>query len=135
MPLLNVDLVQLASSVVPESARDSFDAMSVRARLATLSIVAGQAGNSSVRDVALHALTVIDAPGYVGLSAVRIALQSCCALLRVPADRFGFLVAVGSSAVPQKEGSAEFAKWPRKDSDRWLLTVTARDVAKALANC
>ncbi|WP_059522790.1 hypothetical protein [Burkholderia territorii] len=134
MPLLNVDLVQLASSVVPEGARDSFDAMSVRARLATLSIGADQAGNSSVRDVALHALTVIDAPAYVGLSAVRIALQSSCALLRVPADRFGFLVAVGSSAVPQKEGYAEFAKWPRKDSDRWLLSVTARDVAKALAN-
>ncbi|MDN7683015.1 hypothetical protein [Burkholderia cenocepacia] len=134
MPLLNVDLVQLASSVVPECARDSFDAMSVRARLATLSIVADQAGNSSVRDVALHALTVIDAPAYVGLSAVRIALESSCALLRIPADRFGFLVAVGSSAVPQKDGYAEFAKWPRKDSDRWLLTVTARDVAKALAS-
>ena len=134
MPLLNVDLAQLASSVVPEDARDSFDAMSVRARLATLSIVADQAGNSSVRDVALHALTVIDTPAYVGLSAVRIALQSSCALLRVPADRFGFLVAVGSSAVPQKEGYAEFAKWPRKDSDRWLLTLTARDLAKALAN-
>ncbi|MEK7898032.1 hypothetical protein AAB990_22345 [Burkholderia contaminans] len=134
MPLLNVDFVQLASSLVPESARDSFDAMSVRARLATLSIVADQAGNSSVRDVALHALTVIDAPAYVGLSAVRIALQSSCALLRTPADRFDFLVAVGSSAVPQKEGYAEFAKWPREDSDRWLLTVTARDVAKALAN-
>ncbi|RXV64534.1 hypothetical protein D1006_40150 [Burkholderia stabilis] len=134
MPILNVDLVQLASRVVPESARDSFDAMSVRARLATLSIIADQAGISSVRDVALHALTVIDAPAYVGLSAVRTALQSSCALLRIPADRFGFLVAVSSSAVPQKEGYAEFAKWPRKDSDRWLLTVTARDVAKVLAN-
>ncbi|WP_323122542.1 hypothetical protein [Burkholderia alba] len=134
MPLLNVDLVQLASSVVPESVRDSFDAMSVRARLATLSIVADQVGNASVRDVALHALTVIDAPAYVGLSAVRIALESSCALLRIPADRFGFLVAVSSSAVPQKEGNAEFAKWPRKDSDRWLLTVTERDVAKAMAN-
>ncbi|WP_321896698.1 hypothetical protein [Burkholderia cepacia] len=134
MQLVNVDLVQLASSVVPEGVRDSFDSMSVRARLATLSIIADQAGNTSVREVALHALTVIDAPAYVGLSAVRIALQSSCALLRVPADRFGFLVAVGSSAVPQKEGYAEFAKWPRKDSDRWLLTVTARDVAKALAN-
>lgn len=137
MPLLNVDLVQLASSVVPESARGPFDEMSVRARLATLAIVADQAGNTSVRDVALNALnalTVIDAPAYVGLSAVRIALESSCALLRVPADRFGFLVAVVSSAVPQKEGYAEFAKWPRKDSERWLLTVTARDVAKALAN-
>ncbi|MBF5008538.1 hypothetical protein [Burkholderia pseudomultivorans] len=134
MPLLNVDLVQLASSVVPESARDSFDEMSVRARLATLAIVADHAGNTSVHDIALHALTVIDAPAYVGLSAVRIALESSCALLLGPADQFGFLVAVVSSAVPQKEGYAEFAKWPRKDSERWLLTVTARDVAKALAN-
>ncbi|KVN06857.1 hypothetical protein [Burkholderia diffusa] len=134
MPLLNVDLVQLASSVLPESARDSFDAMSVRARLATLSTIADLAGNSSARDVALHALTVIDAPAYVGLSAVRISLEASCARLRVPADRFDFLVAVGSSAVPQKEGYAEFAKWPRQGSDRWLLTVTAPDVAKALAN-
>lgn len=134
MPLLNVDLVQLASSVVPESARGPVDEMSVRARLATLAIVADQGGNTSVRDIALNALTVIDAPAYVGLSAVRIALESSCALLRVPADRFGILVAVVSFAVSPKEGYAEFAKWPRKDSERWLLTVTARDVAKALAN-
>ncbi|WP_244134448.1 hypothetical protein [Burkholderia gladioli] len=90
MPLLNVDLGQLASSVVPERARGPFDEMSVRARLATLAIVADQAGNTSVRDIALNALTVIDAPAYVGLSAVRIALESSCALQRVPADRSGF---------------------------------------------
>lgn len=119
---------------MPESARGPFDEMSVRARLATLAIVADQAGNTSVRDIALNALTVIDAPAYVGLSAVRIALESSCALQRVPAGRFDFLVAVVSSAVPQKEGYEEFAKWPRKDSERWLLTVTARDVAKTLAN-
>ncbi|WP_162631885.1 hypothetical protein ACJ51O_36420 (plasmid) [Burkholderia pyrrocinia] len=134
MPLLNVDLVQLASRVVPESARDSFDAMSVRARLATLSIVADKAGDRSARDVALQALTVLDAPAYVGLSAVRCALQSSCSVLRVPADRIDFLVAVASSPGPQTEGYAEYARWPRDKSGRWLLTVTARDVAKALAN-
>ncbi|AOJ10028.1 hypothetical protein [Burkholderia mayonis] len=134
MPLLNVDLVQLASSVVPESARDSFDPMSVRARLATLSIVADKAGDTSVRDVALHALTVLDAPAYVGLSAVRCALQSSCSVLRVPADRTDFLVAVASSPGPQKEGYAEHARRPRGESGRWLLTVTARDVANAMAN-
>ncbi|MCA7888551.1 hypothetical protein LGM58_35810 [Burkholderia contaminans] len=134
MPLLNVDLVQLASRVVPESARDSFDALSVRARLATLSSVAEKAGGTSVRDVALHALTVLDAPAYVGLSAVRCALQSSSSVLRVSADRIDFLVAVASSAVPQKEGYAEITRWPRNESGRWLLTVTARDVAKVLAS-
>ncbi|KVL66170.1 hypothetical protein WJ47_12515 [Burkholderia ubonensis] len=134
MPLLNIDLVRLSSDVVPANARDLFDAMPVRARLATLSIISDQAGNTSVRDVALHALTVIDAPAYVGLSAVKSVLQSCRSLLRIPADRVDFLVGAGSSAVPQREGYAEIVKWPRKESDRWILTVTARDMADAMAN-
>ncbi|PCE30332.1 hypothetical protein [Burkholderia ubonensis] len=104
MPLLNIDLFHLSSDVLPTNARDSFDALSVRARLATLSIISDQADNTSVRDVALHALTVIDAPAYVGLSAVKSILQSCRSQLRIPADRVDFLVAAGSSAAPQKEG-------------------------------
>ena len=134
MPLLNIDLAHLASDILPEGARESVHAMSVRARLATLSIVSEGTGNTSVRDVALHALSVIDMPAYVGISAIRTALQGSSALLRRPVDRFAFLVAVASSTVPQKEGFAEYTKWPRKECNRWLLTVTTRDVAKALAS-
>ena len=103
-------------------------------RLAILSMASDGAGNTSVRDVALHALSVIDTPAHVGISAIRSALQSNNSVLRIPADRVDFLAAVGISPVPQKDGFAEYIKWPRKACDHWLLTVTARDVAKALAN-
>ncbi|HEM7888213.1 hypothetical protein [Burkholderia cepacia] len=134
MPLLNVDLPFLASRVLPECAWASFDAMSVRARLATLSISADQVGDQLVRDATLLALKVIDAPAFVALSAVRSALRFNSSLLRVSGDHVDDLLAVVSSPGPQKDGYAEYASWPRDKSERWYLAVTARDVAKALAS-
>lgn len=53
-------------------------------------------------------------PAYVGLSAVRLALQVGKTLARIPVQRQGFLFGAGSTPQPQRDGYALTAKWPRK---------------------
>lgn len=133
MPLLNIDFACLASNILPDHTHASFGALSVRARLAVVIAIADRTGKWPVRDMALHALAAMDAPAHVGLSAVKTALETCNMLVRVPKDSGEFLVAVSSTSAPQRQGFAEFAKWPRRMEDRWILTVTAHEVAAGLA--
>jgi hypothetical protein len=133
MPLLNIDLPRLSTDILPDDARESFDALPVRARLVGVATFAHIGGDTAVRDAALRALAVMDAPAYVGLSALRTTLQVCNSLVRIPVDRCDFLAAASTTTDPQREGYALTAKWPRRLEDRWTLAITGRDVAEAVS--
>lgn len=83
----------------------------------------------AVRDRAVAALDVIRAPAFIGLDAVRTTLQICAMLYRIPAERCEFLVAALGTGAPARAGCHVIGTWYRNTDDRWLLTVTPRDMA------
>ncbi|WP_216430265.1 hypothetical protein [Arcanobacterium phocae] len=132
MPLLNIDLPSLATSVLPKEDRQAFDALPVSERLARIATRARAVGNITAHASAMNALAVLADPAYLGLSAVRLAVQTCSTLVRIPADRCDFLMAAVATPKPQNDGFTQVAKWPREAAGRWALTVTTQDVARAL---
>lgn len=132
MPILNLDLPGLIEQLPPFQ-RATLDAAPAIRQLAALAAHATQTGNCDLAHTVEAARRALAAPAYIGLDAVRVTVETCDSLNKIPAARCAFLAAANSTTDPALHRTHHVGKWYRLAEDRWWLTVTAADMAQAAA--
>jgi hypothetical protein len=130
MPILNIDIPALARAI-PANVRASFLQLPIVAQLDGIATFAHIGQDTEVRDGTLVALKALQKPAYISVFALRATIQSCSTLSQMPVGRFEWLVAALSTTEAGEASKHFVGKWYRKAEDRWMLSVTAQDMAHA----